>query len=145
MRRPWRGFLPKRVVRPDDPHYIGMPESIRGESADEVIRRLAREFATLRPSLAVGGGEAGAHTNGIFNLTAVLALNYLAGALGRKPGQGGVVFNPSPPIEDLPGVSPSASLAQWMGVANDLGSGRVKVLMVPGRQSCAWPPREGRF
>ena len=139
------GFLPKRVVRPDDPHYIGMPESIRGESADEVIRRLAREFATLRPSLAVGGGEAGAHTNGIFNLTAVLALNYLAGALGRKPGQGGVVFNPSPPIEDLPGVSPSASLAQWMGVANDLGSGRVKVLMVRGANLVHGLPERAGF
>ena len=59
-------FQPEKVVDPADPHFIGIPETIGGELAAEAIRRIAIEFADSRPSLAIGGGEAAAHTNGLF-------------------------------------------------------------------------------
>ena len=125
-------FQPEKVVRSDDPHYIGIPEKIRGESAAEIIKRIAREFATRRPSLAIGGGEAGAHTNGLFNLLAIFSLNFLVGSVGRKPGEGGIIFNPPPPIEDIPAASPAGSLEDWVRVAKELRDGQIRVLMVHG-------------
>ena len=125
-------FRPENIVDSQSPIYVGVPEKIRGEPAAEMIRRIASEFATHRPSLAIGGGEAGAHTNGLFNLSAIFALNYLVGGVGRRPGEGGIVFNPPPPLEDLPAASTTGSLEDWRRAADDLRSGRTKLLMVRG-------------
>lgn len=67
-----------------------------------VITRLAREFATYRPSVALGGDVAAAHTNGVLTMMAVQALNALVGSLGRP---GGLVFPPAPPFASLFPVS----------------------------------------
>ena len=125
-------FKPESVVNPGSPLYIGIPERIRGEDASEVIRRIAREFATTRPSLAIGGGEAGAHTNGSFNLSAIFALNYLVGSAGKRPGEGGIVFNPPPPIEGIPATSPTGSITDWLRTADDLQNGRINLILVRG-------------
>ena len=45
----------------------------------DYIRQAAKKFATERPSVAFGGGSAGAHRNGSFNLNAIYALNTLVG------------------------------------------------------------------
>ncbi len=127
------GFQPERVVSSDDPNYIGIPARIRGEDAGDIIREMARGFARQRPSLAIGGGEAAAHTSGLFNLSAIFALNYLVGSVGGRPGDGGIVFNPPPPTElGLPRPSASGTLADWFKVAGDLDDGGLKVLMVRG-------------
>jgi anaerobic selenocysteine-containing dehydrogenase len=55
------------------------------------IERLAREFATHGPAVAVIGGAPLAHTNGLFNALAVNALNALVGSVGVP---GGVLFTP---------------------------------------------------
>jgi anaerobic selenocysteine-containing dehydrogenase len=55
------------------------------------IERLAREFATHGPAVAIIGGAPLAHTNGLFNALAVNALNALAGNVGRP---GGIFFTP---------------------------------------------------
>ena len=125
-------FKPDNVVG-----ELGMPSVFRKgtpneESAAEIIRGIAHDFATRRPSLAIGGGEAGAHTNGLFNLSAIFALNHLVGSVGNRPGEGGIVFNPPPPIEDLPSASVSGSLTDWLRIAEDMRDGRIKVLMVHG-------------
>ena len=122
-------FQPEKVVS-----SIGIPERIRGVPAAQIIREIAIEFADSknRPSLAIGGGEAGAHTNGLFTLSAIYALNYLVGSVGKRPGEGGIVFNPLPPIDDIPAASAAGSLRDWFKVINDLRSGRIKVLMVRG-------------
>ena len=125
-------FRPEKVVRPDDPMYAGVPESIRGEPAAELIRRVAREFATRRPSLAIGGGDAGAHTNGLFNLSSAFSLNYLVGSVGRKPGEGGVVFNPEPPIAGLRAAPPANSFNDWLQASEDITSRATKVILVRG-------------
>ena len=59
----------------------------------ETIARLAKEFLHAEPGLAIGGGGAGNHTNGVDTLIAVNALNYLVDNIGEP---GGVVFNPAP-------------------------------------------------
>ena len=120
-------FQPERVVA-----SIGIPEMIRGEAAADFIRRTAREFASHRPSLAIGGGEAAAHTNGLFNLSAIYALNYMVGSVGRNPGQGGISFNPPPPIEGIARAATAGSLRDWVGITDDINAGRVKLLMVRG-------------
>ena len=73
------------------------PEKIAsdvGVSAEK-IRSIAHEFASHPPALAIGGGSAAAHTNGLFNMKAVYWLNYLVGSVGVE---GGVIFNPEPPM-----------------------------------------------
>ena len=95
--------------------------------AAERIDRLARDFATLRPGLAIGGGPAAAQTNGTDNVSAVLALNRLVGNLGRE---GGVLFNPPPPIEGLPGATGGGSLAEWQALADGLRGGQIEAVLV---------------
>ncbi len=49
----------------------------------EVIRRIAREFASARPSLAVAGGVASQHRGAVTVAAAVNLLNYIAGNVGE--------------------------------------------------------------
>jgi len=57
------------------------------------IIKIANEFASISPSLAIGGGGAATSTNAVSNLVAINALNYLVGNLDKE---GGVIFNPEP-------------------------------------------------
>ena len=91
------------------------------------IEELARAFAGYRPSLAIGGGSAAAHTNGLFNLKAIYALNYLVGSVGKIAGEGGIVFNPPPLLDDISVVTP-APFKDWQELLKGLS--QVKVLMV---------------
>jgi menaquinone reductase, molybdopterin-binding-like subunit len=95
----------------------------------ERIRALARAFATRQPSLALGGGQAGAHTNGTAAVSAILALNLLVGAVGRA---GGILPNPAPPLADLPARQSARRLADWQALVASLGSGQPPVLLVHG-------------
>lgn len=107
------------------------PESVTdkvGVDPDR-IRSTAINFATHRPSMAIGGGSASAHTNGLSNLTAIYALNYLVGSVGKT---GGIVFNPNPALTDSPIAPSSASFADWKSLAEEVGQGQVEVLMVRG-------------
>jgi anaerobic selenocysteine-containing dehydrogenase len=65
-------------------------EKITGVQARR-IERLARELAERGPSVAVVGGAALAHTNGLFTALAVNALNALVGSV-EQPG--GLFFTP---------------------------------------------------
>jgi anaerobic selenocysteine-containing dehydrogenase len=99
-----------------------------GVAADR-IRTLARDFATRQPSLALGGGLAGAHTNGTASLRAILALNLLVGAVGRP---GGILPNPAPPLPDLPARTAPSRLADWQALVASLRGGQSPVVMVAG-------------
>lgn len=92
--------------------------------AQNTIERLADGFAQTQPSLAIGGGAAGDHTNGVDILIAVNTLNYLVGNLGA---QGGLVFNP-PPVVDSP--RRQAGYRTMLELAQDAGEGRIDVLIV---------------
>jgi len=92
----------------------------------ETIARLADEFAGAEPGLAIGGGAAGDHTNGVDTLVAVNALNYLAGNIG-KPG--GVVFNPGP-VTGGPANKRQANYQAMQDLAENALRGEIDVLIV---------------
>ena len=94
-------------------------EAVTGVARDR-IEDIAREFAESRPSLAIGGGTAGAYTNGLFNLKAALALNYLSDSVNSR---GGVIFNPEPPLADVPARANVASFSDWRSIAERMRSG----------------------
>ena len=106
---------------------VFMAEHLRGRDGVQAIRSLAREFAGRTPALAIGGGSAGAHSNGLFNLEAIYALNYLVGSVGAE---GGLRFNPGSPLEDVPAGSQAGSLSDWTEVAQDLNSGKTRLLLL---------------
>ena len=116
------GSAALEAFKPEDAARItGVPR--------ERIEELARDFANNGPSLAIGGGSAAAHTNGLFNLKAIYALNYLVGSVGKKAGEGGIVFNPPSLLDDIP-VTALASFKDWDDLTKGLKD--VKVLMVRG-------------
>ncbi len=51
-----------------------------------LIEKLAIEFSTLKPSLAIGGGGLFDHQNGFENARAILLLNIIAGNISREGG-----------------------------------------------------------
>jgi anaerobic selenocysteine-containing dehydrogenase len=65
-------------------------EKLTGVKADR-IERIAREFSTNAPAVALIGGAPLAHSNAMFNALAVNALNALAGSVGQP---GGILFAP---------------------------------------------------
>ncbi len=106
------------------------PETVAervGVSAEK-IRGIAHDFAGHGPAIAIGGGSAGAHTNGLFNMIAIYSLNHLVGSAGRP---GGIIFNPAPPLEEISDSS-SATLADWQETIADMRAGRVNALLVRG-------------
>jgi len=94
--------------------------------AAETISRLADTFAETGPSLAIGGDGAGRHSNGVDALTAITALNYLAGNLGIE---GGLIFNPEPVAGQGAAVR-HASYRSMLELAEDAREGRIQVLIV---------------
>ena len=100
------------AFRPDNPQV----QSVVGVEADR-IESLAHAFAdpSNRPSLAIGGGSAGAHTSGLFNLRAIYSLNLLVNNVNKE---GGIFFNPPPPLPELASqevmdVGAPASFRDW--------------------------------
>ena len=93
----------------------------------DTITRLGDTFVHTDPSLAIGGGGAGNHSNGVDTLVAVNALNYLVGNLGKT---GGLVFNPAPAGQ----VSHAhqASYRTMLELAEDAQQGNIEVLILNG-------------
>ena len=107
------------------------PEAVAGRtgvSADKV-RAAAHDFAEHRPALAFGGGSAAAHTNGLFNLAAIYSLNYLVGSVNAE---GGVIFNPPPPISGFPATQSGTPFSEWHRLADEMSRGEVRMLMTRG-------------
>ncbi len=96
-----------------------------GISAETVIR-LADTFTDTQPSLAIGGGAAGNHSNGVDTLVAVHALNYLGGNLGAE---GGMIFNPEPLVTQGAN-SRQASYSSMLELAEDARAGEIEVLIL---------------
>jgi anaerobic selenocysteine-containing dehydrogenase len=82
------------VLRDYPPEFVSEVTGVPRET----IVRLAREFATHRPSLAVGGRGAGGNSNGTYNLMAIHALNALVGSIGVS---GGIVTEAAVPFTEL--------------------------------------------
>ncbi len=93
----------------------------------EKLERLAHEITEMLPAVAIVGGPALAHTNGLFTALAVNALNELLGAVGQP---GGVHFTPQIPMAG-PSFASRQTLDAWATAVNG-GSQSAKVLMVDG-------------
>ena len=108
---------------------LGVPP-LHGMEPHEVIRDLARSFAhNGSRSIAIGGSNAAAHTNGSFNLSAIFALNFLVGSVGAE---GGVVFNPPAPVPELAKTVQAASTGDWHRTVADIDNGRTGVVLLRG-------------
>lgn len=121
---------PLRALDPYRPEEVA---KVSGVPADR-IERIARDFASHQPGVAIGGGPAGAQSNGLFNLTAIYALNHLVGSVGKA---GGVTLNPPTPFDNDPAFKDTpfaqysgAPLSRWEDLAGAMRSGRVQALLV---------------
>ena len=111
---------------------VGLTPAIAGGDPAEFIRKLARDFATLGPSIAIAGGSAGAHSNGLFNLEAATVLNLLVGSVGA---QGGVRLNPAGPWPasdgyQAPASASSASLDDFERLAQQIRNNETRLLLL---------------
>jgi anaerobic selenocysteine-containing dehydrogenase len=88
------------------------PEAVERETGVQAARveRLAREFASQGPAVAVIGGAALAHTNGLVQALAVNALNALVGSVDAP---GGVSFMPQGGAP----AAPARTLREALGAA----------------------------
>ncbi|HLC18753.1 MAG TPA: molybdopterin-dependent oxidoreductase [Thermodesulfobacteriota bacterium] len=93
------------------------------EVEEKRIERLAHEFASTRPSLAIGGDVLSGYTDGVSGLVAVNILNHVAGNIGVK---GGVVPNPVDPFFSAPGRDFTRSISTVRDAAE---SGALKTLL----------------
>ncbi len=84
------------------------------------ITRVAREFAGARPALALGGGGASLHTNGLYTRLAIQALNALVGSV-EAPG--GTTAQWRPPLAPLPPVRRDAAAQQGLAMPRLDGAG----------------------
>ncbi|HIF45007.1 MAG TPA: 4Fe-4S ferredoxin [Dehalococcoidia bacterium] len=107
----------------------GLTAEMTGGDPVEFLKNLARSFAASRPSIAIGGGSAGASSNGLFNLEAIYALNFLVGSVGEE---GGVKFNPGSPWDDVPSTSKVGGLEDWARITEQIRSGETKLLLLHG-------------
>ena len=116
-------FSPEKVAP-----KLGWPlEMLGSKPAVEIIRELAEKFAKDGPSLAIGGDSAGAQQNGLFNLEAIYALNYLVGSAGAT---GGLRFNPKSPLPEWAQPPVAASISDWRDLVSALQEGKTQLLMV---------------
>ncbi len=110
----------------------GIPES--------TITRLADEFTETQPSLAIGGGAAANHSNGVDTLVAVNVLNYLAGNVGRE---GGLLFNP-PPAGTVSRPH-QASYRNMLELIEAAHQGEIDVLIINGTNPVFTLPAAAEF
>jgi thiosulfate reductase / polysulfide reductase chain A len=84
----WTNTPPATLLRHLNAYSPKRAEAVSGVRASD-IRRIAVEFASSKPSVAIGGGGTLKHVNGTSNQKGILLLNAMVGGLGQK---GGLVF-----------------------------------------------------
>jgi anaerobic selenocysteine-containing dehydrogenase len=115
----------------------GITPEIAGGDPAEFIRKLARDFAGPASgtgpasgkgrSIAIAGGSAGAHSNGLFNVEAASVLNWLAGSVGAT---GGVTLNPTGPWDGVPATASASPIDDFERLAQRIRSGDVRLLLL---------------
>ncbi len=104
------------------------------------ITRLADSFVDTAPSLAIGGGAAGNHSNGVDTLVAVNVLNYLVGNIGQE---GGLVFNRAPAGPAL--QQHRATYSTMLELAEAARQGEIDVLIINGTNPVFTLPPTAEF
>lgn len=108
---------------------VAQVATMSGLSADQ-IAELARRFAEAGPSVAIAGTHAAAHTNGLFNLSAVFSLNFLVGSVGVP---GGLILNPDSPLpDDIPNPTSGISYRDLTTLATDINNGVTQLVLIHG-------------
>ncbi len=116
-------FIPDALV-----DVLGIPsEVLDGHTVREFFEGLAQDYMAHGGLAIGGGGEAGAYSNGQFNASAVLIVNYLLGNVGHE---GGLLPDPGSPISHSPTLAPVASLADWQQIAGDINSGAAPLVII---------------
>ena len=110
----------------------GIPQS--------TITRLADSFIDIQPSLAIGGGAAANHSNGVDTLMAVNVLNYLAGNIGQE---GGLLLNPEP--TSVVSQQQQASYSTLLEFAEAARQGEIDVLILNGSNPVFTLPQASEF
>jgi anaerobic selenocysteine-containing dehydrogenase len=100
----WTNIPPVQLLRHLSAYTPKKAESVSGVRAAD-ITRIAVEFATAKPSVAIGGGGALKHINGTSNQKSILLLNAMVGSLDTK---GGFIF-PQGHLLDPPDPTPQKS------------------------------------
>lgn len=121
----FRRALPAGILNAYRPQDVAARS---GVSADKIVRA-GRRFGSSRPSVAFGGGSAGAHVHGSFALSAIYALNTLVSAVGSR---GGVRLNPAPPVSGLSGSATGASFDEWEAELAQWRAGNVDTVIIRG-------------
>ena len=116
------GFRPEAVAQ-----LVGITPEIAGGDPAGFIRKLAHDFATHTPSIAIAGGSAGAHSNGLFNLEAAAVLNWLVGSVGAT---GGIKLNPGGPWQDVPASASASSIDEFESLSERIRSGDIRLLLL---------------
>ncbi len=98
----------------------------------EAVRKLAREFASASPSLAVAGGVGAQHRGAIEVAAAVNLLNYVAGNIGKT-----VRFGAGVPTTDGYGAMEDLITA--------MNAGQIAVLLVHDSNPAYSLPKSARF
>ena len=111
-----------------DGYSVAQVSNRTGISGDR-IEKAARHFANHTPAVAFGGGSAGAHTNGSFNLEAIYALNVLVDAVDAS---GGITPNPKSAIDGLPISSAGAPFQSWEAELAQWRAGNVETVIIRG-------------
>ena len=106
-----------------DVEAIASASGVSAEKLDE----LGKLFASADAALAIPGGAALAHSNGLETAEAVLALNALVGGLGRA---GGVSLAPLAPMQTE--FSRPANMAEMADFVEKMKGGKVKTLFIHG-------------
>lgn len=106
-----------------DVEAIASASGVSAEKLDE----LGKLFASADAALAIPGGAALAHSNGLETAEAVLALNALVGGLGRA---GGVFLAPLAPMQTE--FSRPANMAEMADFVEKMKGGKIKTLFVHG-------------
>ena len=103
------------------------------------IIRLARQFASTRPAVAIGEDRNGPGAPSVDTQMAIHALNALVGAVNAPGG----VLTPAPvPFDPLPPASPDDRAARGLGhgaIAGDQGSGGVAALQAWMEGAASYP------
>jgi anaerobic selenocysteine-containing dehydrogenase len=118
-------------------------ERITGVAAARV-ERLARQFAEMRPAVAMVAGPPLAQSNGLFTALAVNALNALVGAVGQS---GGLFFTPQFDVAaaaKLSGVTAPAVTIARLAADGLSGASATQVLLVDGTNPVFTTPKAWR-
>jgi len=91
------------------------------------IKDIAYSLTNDQPAIIVGGGLAGAHTNGEDNLVAIYLLNALADTIGKT---GGIQYNPQAPLSGLNNNLKTTTISEWGDLAKLMKNGQIELAMI---------------